>query len=119
MNRRRRSVLVAAPLGAFAAVVGARLETAEAATSKATAAKAAFNAVETDFRGGLATCEDVYVWSRRWLDAERSSNASAAKDHLARMKALETRVKASFNAGTSKNTDVLRCAFYVAEAEAT
>ncbi|NUP09735.1 MAG: hypothetical protein HOW73_27125 [Polyangiaceae bacterium] len=115
MNRRRRSVLVAAPLGIAAAVLGSRR--AEAAPpSKAQAAKAAFSATEADFRAGRATAEDVYLWSKRWLEAERTSNAAAAKDHLARMKALEATVKANLQTGTSTKTDAFRCAYYVVEA---
>jgi len=92
---------------------------AQAATPspRAAAAQQAFKLHEAALQGGGSSAEDVYTWSRRWLDAERATNGSAAKDHLTRMKSLDAAVQKSVSAGSATRADGAACAFYVAEAK--
>ena len=68
--------------------------------------------------------EDVYRWSRRWMEWERdlaatkAERVAAAEKHLDRMKALETEIR---NYGAIHSTIPMKqmqaAAFYRAEAE--
>lgn len=108
------ALTLAAPL-AFEATRSADAAPA-AASARATAAAASFKLHSTEFAAGTGRLEDVYTWSRRWFEAERATNPAAAKDHLARMKALDSTVKTRASAGMSSASETSDSAFYVAEA---
>jgi hypothetical protein len=91
---------------------------AEAATppTKIQAAQQAFKIFEASYRSGSAPIESVYLWSKRWLDAERGPNRQAAKNHLRRMQALDAEAKKRVESGQATQADSAACAFYLAEA---
>ena len=90
---------------------------AEAAPSpKIQAAQQAFKLYEASYRAGTGSIESVYIWSRRWLDAERVPHRNAAKSHLVRMQALEAEAKKRVAAGTGNQAEAAAAAFYLAEA---
>jgi hypothetical protein len=71
----------------------------------------------------LARAEDVYLWSVRWLDAERGMSdrkedrVAALEAHLKRMKELRQRVTVMAEGGLVPGLDVRAAEFYQAEAE--
>lgn len=86
------------------------------ASPKILAAQRAFKLYEASYRAGNGSIESAYIWSRRWLDSERVPNRQAAKNHMARMQALEAEAKKRVAAGATTEADVAAAAFYVAEA---
>jgi hypothetical protein len=67
--------------------------------------------------------EKVYLWSRRWMDAEKelavkkADKISAVQGHLDRMKKLEGVVKALLEGGLATSYDPPVAEFYRLEAE--
>jgi hypothetical protein len=62
-----------------------------------TAARATFEATEALYNVGQTDLEDIYRWSRRWMDAELKVNPDNRQpriDHWRRMKAVFERVAA-------------------------
>src|SRR5262249_50819267 len=59
---------------------------------KLSAAAAGFAAAQEEFPAGKSTAEDLYAWSKRWLDAEREVNNDRT-GHLAALKAHNDRMK--------------------------
>jgi hypothetical protein len=108
------ALIIAAPMGEQ---LGSGVAEAATPSPRAVAAQQAFKAPEAAFQGGATTAEDVYIWSRRWFEAERGANANAAKDHLARMKTLDAAVQKNVTAGAASRAQSVACAFYVAEAK--
>jgi hypothetical protein len=55
-----------------------------------TAAKEAYEANESNFKQNKVVLDDVYVWSRRLMEAEKlqGTNSNAAADHTKRMRDL-------------------------------
>lgn len=96
---------------------GAHTRLAHAANPGVTAvaAERAFKLHQAGFQTGTVPLDQVYEWSKRWRDADKS-NKDAAKAHLARMKALEADVLKRVAAGTLSSADEAAAAFYVAEA---
>jgi hypothetical protein len=89
------------------------------------AARRAFNAYSAEYDTGKADLDTLYVWSRRWMDAQRLGQRNdeavrADADHLARMIKLHGRVDALHRVGGVGGEEAtLRAAeFYVAEAKA-
>jgi hypothetical protein len=74
-------------------------------------------------RGADATEEDVYVWSKRLMMAERDLNpaageaAKAVQAHLERMDQLEAITKARREAARATGGDVAAAKYYRTEAE--
>lgn len=70
-----------------------------------------------------ANAEQLYVWSRRWMDAERAASkkhterVAAVEAHLARMKDLERLTTAHFNTGQVTSAQRTAAEFYRLEAE--
>ncbi|MBN8613451.1 MAG: hypothetical protein J0L92_22850 [Deltaproteobacteria bacterium] len=97
---------------AYAQNVDTRVTTAHRAYDLARAASAS----------GMATTEEVYVWSVRWLDAERLAAPDRAQAavmaHLSRMTTLEAEVRARVATGSAPASAEAACAYYVAEARA-
>jgi hypothetical protein len=102
----------------------AQEEQPQKATSKtAEAAKEAYAAFETMYQVGKATTEDVYVWSRRWMDAELKNdpmNKQAVEDHWKRMRELHMRVATLHRAGVAggEASTLAAAEYYLAEAAA-
>jgi hypothetical protein len=92
--------------------VDARVTTAHRAYDLARAASAT----------GTGTTEEVYVWSVRWLNAERLASPDRAQaalmGHLSRMTTLEAEVRARVATGAAPASAEAACAYYVAEARA-
>jgi beta-lactamase regulating signal transducer with metallopeptidase domain len=98
---------------------------AEAATAMLEAAKKAYEATAAGYDAGTAPLPDLYVWSRRWLEAERNlaktlkDQRSALMQHWDRMSVTHRKVAAMYFAG-SKGGEVEKyyaTKFYLAEAE--
>jgi hypothetical protein len=81
-----------------------------------------FNRVKLDPNFRLSA-ETTYLWSRRWLEAQRElsdkkeDKVVAAADHLERMKKLRTLVTAQVKAGIATPGDAAAVDFYCLEAE--
>ena len=69
------------------------------------------------------TPDDLYVWSKRWMVAERDLHpdageaAKAVKAHVERMEQLAALAKASHEAGRAHGGDVLAAKYYLTEAK--
>jgi hypothetical protein len=65
------------------------------------AARAALEATQARFQVGQASADQIYLWSRRLLEAELASGAgrSVALKHVARMRELSDRAIAAERAG--------------------
>jgi hypothetical protein len=87
--------------------------------ARATAASSAYAAYAAQLKTGTVTADTVYVWSVRWLEAEKKTKTalSAAQDHLARMRSLATEVKGRVAGGLATSAEEKAAAYYVAEAE--
>ena len=74
-------------------------------------------------RNAAVDAEKCYLWSRRWLEAERQLASDAGADraavagHLDRMKKLEEVARQLRDVGRGSFLDVDAAAFYRAEAE--
>jgi hypothetical protein len=88
----------------------------------AEAANEGYKSALAAFGDGHVTCEDVYRWSRRIMDAELANGRgnSAVANHLDRMKALNNLVMAKWkqSAANISKLDVDATNFFVLEAEA-
>jgi bla regulator protein blaR1 len=87
------------------------------------AARRAYEQTLEAFRAGATRdVEQIYRWSRRWLEAQqglsgRAKDAAAVKDHLARMMDLGKIIEAQYKAGVATAADVAAAEYYRAEAE--
>ena len=78
----------------------------DAAEAMLQAARRTSNSTEAAIDAGTRPFSDLYVWSRRWLEAERAAaddndgELAALKDHSARMTQLYRKVKALHVSGT-------------------
>jgi outer membrane protein TolC len=74
-------------------------------------------------KGEARDMDQMYPWSRRWLDAERAASRSKAdritalESHLARMKQIYDVAQQLQKAGELGRADVVAFQFYIAEAE--
>ena len=84
-------------------------------------AEAALEATQAQFQFQQATVEDVYIWSRRLLEAERANGAgqSALTSHVARMANLRKKVAALRMAGAPGGSPdkYFATTFYLLEAK--
>ena len=85
------------------------------------AAERTYAAVRARFEAGSETLETVYVWSLRWLEAQRTARptaaAAAARDHHRRMQELCALVDRQVAAGTLDGSAASACQYYLAQAE--
>ena len=96
------------------------------------AAQSAYRLKREGHRVGLAGQDAVYVWSRRWLDAERSfiairwngndaeiqsRTAQALQEHETRMRALHAGAKTRHEVGEGGMASLASAKFYLAEAD--
>lgn len=86
------------------------------------AANGALQGTRAEYLAGKASVEDVYGWSRRLREAERSEGkkATAMADHVARMRKLHDKVAALYETGSrgGSERDYYATKFYLLEAEA-
>ena len=126
---RMRSVMVvfAVSLVLGTAASAARADTPRTAAQLAKARVAAAAKVYAASRGaiqaGRGTVDQAYVWSVRWLDAERDQGlhgkalTRALHDHAERMKALDAAVAKRVNTGMAPASDALATDYYLLEAQ--
>jgi outer membrane protein TolC len=102
------------------ALAEARLK---AAQSMAKAAQTAYEATVKAFRAGRSDAEKVYVWSRRWLEAQhqvadkKAARTAGLKAHRDRMKDLRQAALTRYRAGQAPFAEVAGADYYLAEAE--
>lgn len=133
-SRLRRAVLILLVCGTGAGLAG-RLGAAgpkppaydQAALKKALVEEAR-KTYEMDYRrleaaaGGI-TPEDLYRWSRRWLEAQldltgiKEERVAALRDHLKRMQELEKKTAALAQTGQGSTADASAGKFYRLQAE--
>lgn len=119
-----RVLALSALLLASTAASPARARTVtEIRQAKVDAASRAHAGALAAYSVGTATLEAVYLWSVRWLEAERghsrkaADKRAAAERHLARMDSLTAEVAKRVAAGIAPPTDSDAVTFYRAEAE--
>ncbi len=89
----------------------------DAAAERAQAAQQAYEGALASLDMGAGTAEEVYRWSRRWLEATKGAEGAAATDaHLARMEALQIKVGGLVASGMAPASADVACRYYVAEA---
>jgi hypothetical protein len=85
-------------------------------------AELAFRSTQAQYQFQQATVEDMYRWSRRWMEAElaHETNKKAVFDHLARMRDLNKKVEVLFKIGANGGqADYVHATrYYLLEAEA-
>jgi hypothetical protein len=97
----------------------------KAAKGMLAAAAKTYEATTAAYNAGTAPGQDVYVWSRRWLEADRNlakndrDQLAALTAHWERTHALYKRVEALYRNGSKGGEAEMYFAmrFYVAEAE--
>lgn len=122
---RARSVMVvfAVSLVLGLAAQSARADTpAQLAKARVAAAAKVYAATEAAVKAGRGSLDQAYVWSVRWLDAQRDQGlrgkalAHALRDHTARMKALAATVDQQVKSGMAPAIAALAADYYVVEA---
>src|SRR5262245_18182013 len=94
------------------------------ATECLAAAQKIYDASSLEFFAGQETAWPLYLWSTRWMDADRylntrtSDRVAAAIDHLKRMKSLEKMIMPTVAARRRGLGAYLVWNFFVADAEA-
>ncbi|HVV87400.1 MAG TPA: hypothetical protein VHE35_30370 [Kofleriaceae bacterium] len=117
-----RALVLASAL-TFAGAAPSAIAGPDRAAALVDAAKKTFDANEKLLESGRATAESVYVWSVRWLDAERDrpakgrALAAAFEAHRDRMVALHDRLKAMVDQGIASTSDLAATDYFVLEAE--
>jgi hypothetical protein len=93
------------------------------ADAKVEAARQACLAFAQEYADGRATHELVQQWSRRWMDARRSTTTkkseqvAAIEDHVRRMHDLEAKVKERVAAKRAQPSEAYVVEYYRIEAE--
>lgn len=119
MNRYRFCFILIACL-----VMGSPCGTQAEELSRSAVAEKVYAQVDTQFKMGQATVEDVYHWSVRWLESELSvSEGDAARQktfaaHTTRMRALHTWVKGQVLQGQRPQMDATATHYFLLEAQA-
>ncbi|HJT35927.1 MAG TPA: M56 family metallopeptidase [Pirellulales bacterium] len=91
----------------------------------AEAAEGGYMAWEASYKAGTAVAADCYIWSRRWVEAERAlaenkeEELAALRRHRDRMQQLFSKVEALWRNGIrgGEETQYFAAKFYLAEAE--
>lgn len=91
----------------------------------ADAAEGGYSAWRASYTGGTAVASDCYVWSRRWVEAEKAlaknkeEELAALRRHRDRMQQLFNRIEALHREGVrgGEETQYYAAKFYLAEAE--
>jgi hypothetical protein len=98
-------------------------EVARLLKKKVELASEGLKAAQQEFLAGRSTGEDLYEWSKRYLDAQRELNSTRAdheaalKAHLERMKEYEMIFQAKYQAGRLSFKDVCHAQLVRVEAE--
>jgi hypothetical protein len=93
------------------------------AQTKLATARKVFEATVRAFQTGQSDAEKVYLWSRRWLEAQRdlsdkkAAEVAALEAHRGRMKDLRKMAEQRYRAGKVPDAEALGAEFYVAEVE--
>jgi hypothetical protein len=115
-----RSTVVVALLLSFAL---AQADKPSPAQERIDAAGKTFQMVEKRWEMGSALLDEVYLWSVRWLTAQRDATtdkqtlADVADSHLKRMQAVEEHVGKMVAAGIAPMSDQTAAEYFRAEAE--
>lgn len=120
MNRALRLTVIALLLALVPASSAPGNAARDLSRARIDAAKAAFDAFKAAHAAGTGALDPVYLFSLRWLAAELEGGAAKSKahaEHLARMAALASAVKAREQSGLAPRTDALAAAYYRVEAE--
>jgi hypothetical protein len=86
------------------------------------AARKVFKVTFADLRVGMVDADTAYLWSRRWLEAERplcktqAERIAACTAHLKRLEELRKIVVARYKVGKASASEATAFEFYVAEA---
>jgi hypothetical protein len=73
--------------------------------------------------GGPISFEELYQWSSRWLQSELDlskdldSQSRALKEHLERMKSIESKAIERSNKGAQRVSDLAACRYFRTQAE--
>jgi hypothetical protein len=97
---------------------------ASLAKARADAARRAYQESDKLYREGRSRDVDrIYLWSQRWLDAEREAapgekeKISAFEAHFRRMRQLENLIRNRYNSGVAAAIELPAVEFYRLEAE--
>ena len=96
---------------------------AKLAKEKLEVARQAFKLAMEDLQTGRGTAEQIYLWSRRCLEAQRDLSAkksdklASLKEHLQRMKDLQKVTTELYRTGKATQFNAVASQFYVLEAE--
>jgi hypothetical protein len=120
-----RMIAAAGLLCLTAAIPVARCDDADNARARLNAARNVYNGMieqaRTSYR--LADSEQLYLWSRRWMDAERdlatkeADRFAAVEGHFDRMKKWEEFTREAVRKGFAAPIDLTAQEFYRLEAE--
>ena len=109
-------------VGAAASWAGGPAGDADLAKAKVQVAGKTYEAAVQALRAGKADAERVYLWSRRWMEAQgelsekKADQVAARETHLQRMKELRQVARALYESGRATHADALATEFYVVEA---
>jgi hypothetical protein len=94
-------------------------DTASAAAQKLSYAQQAFGLAHSMYRQGTISADAAATWSLRIYEAQKDSpnSATAAKEHLDRMVALEKLAIERVQSGSAPVLDKMTVAFFRAQAE--
>lgn len=81
------------------------------------AATRVYTSLEAQYKAGTVKLDDVYVWSVRFMQADRAvhGDSAAVQGHVARMAGLESTVQKRVQSGMVSRSDELAMQFYIAE----
>jgi len=120
----RRTLLAALVLlPAFGSAVPATAAPENLAAAKLKAARMVYEAMVKQLHEGRVDAERPYLWSRRWMEAQRDASPkkadriAALEAHRDRMKDLRKTAEQRYKAGQGSHAEVLSVDFYLAEAE--
>jgi hypothetical protein len=119
----RTLVLSTLLLAALLPAAGQARPLVEVHQARVEAAARAHAAAHASYLAGTGPLESIYVWSVRWLNAERAQagaadgRAAAVARHRARMDGLAAEVAKRVAAGLAGAGDGHAAAYYSAEAE--
>ena len=124
---RRLALLGLVTLVAAAGAVALPADDAEKLSARQAAlvraAERAYWGHKASYEAGRATAEDLYLWSRRWMEAAQSASdrredkIAAAREHLARMTQMEAVIVTQSETGLASTAAESAAEFYRVEAE--
>lgn len=105
--------------------VDALVKEIETRRAKGEAARLVYEAMVKELHEGRGqvNADRLYLWSRRWMEAQRdvspkkADQVAALEAHRDRMKDLRKTTEQRYKAGQGSHAEVLSVDFYIAEAE--